>query len=212
MNLTKICSSEVKAHKGPDSPRTVTATISTATVDRDGDVVLPSGLDLKAYRKNPVVHFAHDTRSLPIGVTDSVVMKHMGIQATIRFAERPKSMPDAQEWMPDTIHELFQQGILRAFSVGFTVPKGGLREATQKDKDRHGETVQRVITKWSLHELSVVPVPANPEALATAVSKGILPQDSLVYGRVELMGHWQQPPVRGSVLVLPLEEAPPLRL
>ncbi len=114
--------------------------------------------------------------------------------------------------MPDTIHELFQQGILRAFSVGFTVPKGGLREATQKDKDRHGETVQRVITKWSLHELSVVPVPANPEALATAVSKGILPQDSLVYGRVELMGHWQQPPVRGSVLVLPLEEAPPLRL
>ncbi len=47
--------------------RTLSFTISTATADRDNDTIDVSGWDLRAYTKNPVVLWAHDYSSLPIG-------------------------------------------------------------------------------------------------------------------------------------------------
>jgi HK97 family phage prohead protease len=158
-----------------DDERSVLAMISTTAVDSDGDVLLPSGVDLQDFNKNPVVLFGHDQRQIPVGKASRIQKKAQGILAKVQFAERPPSLPDVQEWPPDTLFDLFKQGILRAFSVGFTVPRGGSRKATRKDADRFGEMVERVITKWRLKEFSVVPVPANQDALAVAVSKGCIP-------------------------------------
>ncbi|MHC4745028.1 MAG: hypothetical protein ACYS8Z_24185, partial [Planctomycetota bacterium] len=47
--------------------RTVTAVISTGAIDRDGEVLLPKGVVLEAYLKNPVVLWAHDYWDKPIG-------------------------------------------------------------------------------------------------------------------------------------------------
>tara|TARA_Y100001938_G_scaffold142086_1_gene212794 strand:- start:1912 stop:3279 length:1368 start_codon:yes stop_codon:yes gene_type:complete len=152
-----------------DEPRTVVARISTTSVDRDGDVVLPSGLKLQDYRKNPVVLLNHDNGSLPVGKALSVKREADAVIAKIKFAERPAEHPITAEWVPDTILSLFKQGVLRAFSVGF-MPLD-MRGATDKDRKRYGDDVRRVITSWNLMEFSVVPVPANQDALAMEVSK-----------------------------------------
>ena len=46
-----------------------------------------------------------------------------------------------------------------------------MRDATDKDQKRYGDDARRVITSWNLMEFSVVPVPANQDALALEVSK-----------------------------------------
>ena len=150
-------------------PRTVTAKISTTSIDRDGEVLLPSGIDLKDFRKNPVVLLNHDQGGLPVGRALSVKRQSDGIIAEVQFAERPAGHPSSVEWIPDTVFNLFQQGILKAFSVGF-IPLE-MREPSEKDVRKFGEDVRNVISKWSLLEFSVVNVPANQDALVMQVAK-----------------------------------------
>ena len=150
-------------------PRTVVARISTTSIDRDGEVLLPSGIDLKDFRKNPVVLLNHDQGGLPVGRALSVKRQSDGIIAEVQFAERPAGHPSSVEWIPDTVFNLFQQGILKAFSVGF-IPLE-MREPSDKDLNKFGGDVRNVISKWSLLEFSVVNVPANQDALVMQVAK-----------------------------------------
>ena len=183
MKLTKRFDTNLKLSEGE---RSVVARISTASVDREGDVVLPSGVELDEFKQNPVVLFGHDSAMLPIGKAEGITTTRNAVIAKVKFAERPKAHPTTAEWVPDTIHSLFQQGVLRAFSVGFSVPNGGIRDADEKDIGRLGDDVRRVITRWKLLEFSVVPIPANQDALATAVSKGILSTDDWTFGALEI--------------------------
>jgi HK97 family phage prohead protease len=150
-------------------PRTVIARISTTSIDRDGEVLLPSGIDLKDFRKNPVVLLNHDQGGLPVGRALSVKRQSDGIIAEVQFAERPAGHPSSVEWIPDTIFNLFQQGILKAFSVGF-IPLE-MREPTDKDFKKFGDDVRNVISKWSLLEFSIVNVPSNQDSLVMQVAK-----------------------------------------
>jgi HK97 family phage prohead protease len=156
---------ETKALK----PRTVMARISTTSIDRDGEVLLPSGIDLKDFRKNPVVLLNHDQGGLPVGRAVSVKRSSDGIIAEVQFAERPAGHPSSVEWIPDTVFNLFQQGILKAFSVGF-IPLE-MREPSDKDYKKFGDDVRNIVSKWSLLEFSVVNVPANQDALVMQVAK-----------------------------------------
>lgn len=165
-----------KIDKPKDGERSVVAKISTIIPDRDGDVVLPRGMDAKDFKKNPVVLLSHNMQTLPIGKVVKLERDTNGVTAKVQFADRPESLPPDQEWLPDTVFELFKQKILRAFSIGFMVKD--MRQADEKDVKRFGDGTRTVITEWSLHELSVVSVPANQEALAVAVSKGVLQGDS----------------------------------
>ena len=192
----KILQTKLSASEGE---RAVIARISTTSVDRDGDVMPPSGVDLSDFTKNPVVLFGHDANRIPVGKAGAIHRRAQDIVAKVQFAERPKSLPDMQEWVPDTIFSLFQQKILNAFSVGFTIQDS--RPATKHDVARFGDGVQQIITKWNLLEFSVVPVPANQDALATAVSKGYVKESSWTHNELELssvaeevtMYQWETP-------------------
>jgi HK97 family phage prohead protease len=177
----KILQTKLSASEGE---RAVIARISTTSVDRDGDVMLPSGVDLSDFTKNPVVLFGHDSNRIPVGRAVAIHRRAQDIVAKVQFAERPKSLPDMQEWVPDTIFSLFQQKILNAFSVGFTIQDS--RPATKHDIARFGDGVRQIITKWNLLEFSVVPVPANQDALAVAVSKGYVKESSWTHNELEL--------------------------
>lgn len=135
---------------------TLTASISTDTVDRMGEVLAPEGIELGNYRKNPVVLWAHDYSQPPIGKALWVRRDGQSIISKVQFAKTAF----AQE-----IFGLYRDGIMKAFSVGF-VPKDG-KEGDGKKGPRY------TYTKWELLEYSAVPVPANPDAIALAVSKGI---------------------------------------
>jgi hypothetical protein len=48
-----------------------------------------------------------------------------------------------------------------------------VRRATDIDKKKYGEDVKTIYSRWKLLEVSLAPLQANPEALITAVKKGI---------------------------------------
>lgn len=163
--LTKAFPADLKVEEGE---RAVTAKISTVSVDRDGEVLTPQGCVSKNFERNPVVLFNHNSYALPVGKCVSLVRDEKGITAKTVFAARPENYEG--EWLPDTLLSLFQQGILKAFSVGFN-PVDMPHAPTQKEIEKYGDGVRRIFGKWELLEYSVVTIPANQDAVATAVSK-----------------------------------------
>jgi hypothetical protein len=99
--------------KVDDDERTVTAVISTDTVDRDGEVMLPKGADLEGYLKNPVVQWAHGYWDAPIAKALYITKGRKQIVAKAQFADTV---------FAEEIYQLYKKKFLNAFSVGF-VPK-----------------------------------------------------------------------------------------
>jgi len=145
--------------------RRLRVTITTDRRDRHGDVLEPGGAHIAAYLKNPVVLWAHDYKSLPIGRCESVVRDGDALKAELVFA--PTDF--AQE-----VFHLYAKGFLRAWSVGFLPLEW---DVIQNDD---GKFAGYHVRSWELIELSAVPVPANADALTDALCKGVVRQPALV--------------------------------
>jgi HK97 family phage prohead protease len=113
---------------------------STSSVDRQGDSIDQSGWELENYKKNPVGLWAHKYDELPIAKIENIQVTELGLEAEFVFADHQK----AQD-----IKNLVDTGVLNAVSVGFI------------GKERNGN----VITRAELLEISIVPVPANQDAI-----------------------------------------------
>jgi HK97 family phage prohead protease len=152
--------------------RTVTAVISTGDVDRDREVLLPKGIVLEPFKKNPVVLWAHDYYGAPIGRAQWVTRKGNKITAKVEFAETEQATE---------VYELFKGGFLNAFSVGFKPLKSHQPTPDEIKKKPEWAEAWRIFDEWELLEFSVVPVPANAEALALAVkTKGLKLSDESI--------------------------------
>ena len=151
-----------KARNGQATERTLTFVISTERKDRDGDVILVDGWDLKAYKKNPVVLWAHDYWSPPIAQTIAVVVENGKLRATAQFTPADLSP------FGFMIYRLYDERYLRATSVGF-IPID-YKEAEGQEGNWFADLI---FEKQELLEYSAVPVPSNPEALIDAKTKGI---------------------------------------
>lgn len=156
---------------------TFEATITTPSLDRDSEVLLPEGMDATDWLKNPVILWNHDPGQ-PIGTGSDLKRRRGEWKATGTLAQRPESHPDAAEWFPDTVHSLMKQGVIGGVSVGF-IPSE-TRRPTGKDRATFGENVSRVFNKWKLLEFSVTPLPANQDALITSVSKGLIGRERAI--------------------------------
>ncbi len=176
-----------KIHADPNERR-ITATVSTAIVDHDGEVLMPSGMDKSVFNENPLFLLHHDDQSWPLGKwdTSSVLQRKHGIVGEASFIERSPYHPVGLEWLPDTALWYVQSGILKALSVGF-IPQVR-RPATTKDISDFGKGCQCVTTQWQLLEISLVNIPANQQALIEAVGKGLVPKDKL-----GLVDFWEIP-------------------
>jgi len=158
--LKKVFESEIKGID--EKEMTLTAYISTNARDRMNEVLEPAGMDKRNFNKNPVVLWAHKYDIPPIGKALWTKEDAGGILSKVKFA----NTPFAQE-----IFQLYKEGFLKAFSVGF-LPKDYV--------DGDGEKkASRTYTNWELLEYSAVPVPANPEALSLAIQRGILKDEGL---------------------------------
>ena len=91
-------------------------TASTSTVDRDGEVIDAKGWDLKNFKKNPVIMYAHDYRSLPIGKAPRVWLTGGKLKNTVKFP------PEGTYEFADIVERLVDTGYLKTESVGF-IPK-----------------------------------------------------------------------------------------
>ena len=161
--------------------RAVVSTITTTSKDRDSEIVDPAGAILTEYKKNPVVLFGHDHRSLPVGKN-----------IWIKLSDDKKSLIAKTEYTPEAanpignqIFEYRKAGFPLAYSIGF-IP---LEWTSFSEGDGTPEAkagVRRKFTKWILLEYSDVPVPSNPEAVAIAVSKSLIPaKEAPEYGVTE---------------------------
>jgi len=146
-----------------------TATVTTAAIDRDGEVVIPQGMNANEYLTNPVLFWNHDY-NLPVGKCTSLKRGTDSIVGEFTLAQRPDDYEGS--FFPDFVRAVIGQGIVKGISIGYTEEQGGTRRATVDDRKRFGDAVHTVFNKWRLMEISVAPMQCNPTALVSAVRKG----------------------------------------
>ena len=140
---------------------TMSFVASTSAEDRYGDVIAQDGWDLTAYNANPIILFNHDASAMPIGRGDvDVIDGKLLIDVTFDMED-----PHAAE-----IGRKCQAGFLNSVSVGFNaieaVERSNLPEGHQYKSDNG-----LYFNKAELLEVSVVTIPANPEANSIAAKK-----------------------------------------
>jgi HK97 family phage prohead protease len=140
--------------------RSIRYIFSDASVGRDMHTIAPDAWRTSNFLNNPVFLWAHQSDEPPIGRVEELGDEAGRLVGLVRYAER-----DAYPFA-DTIYELTKRGFLNATSTGW-IP---LEWTAANDRSRPGGLDFR---KVELLEISQVPVPALPTALATARSAGI---------------------------------------
>ncbi|GMU54986.1 MAG: hypothetical protein AMXMBFR33_41320 [Candidatus Xenobia bacterium] len=155
-----------------EKARTVQAIVTASVPDRDGSMILATGVDLEAYKRNPVVLWQHDRglaagpasaigRCLEIGLTAD----KRAVSALIKFAEGTARA--------DECWSLVKNGYLTAFSIGAILRSQVTRWAPRRELDalpayaREALTagaVDSVITGAELVEVSLCLVGSCPAA------------------------------------------------
>lgn len=123
------------------------AVVTTNTVDRQNEVIETTGIDTSNFiaTGGPVL-YGHDYESLPIGKTIKLTEMKNKIKARFQLA--------IQEYdFAQTVYNLIKGGYLNAVSIG-----GIVREWSEDYK---------TILKMEMVEFSVVPIPANAQAIIT---------------------------------------------
>lgn len=138
-----------------EEARSIDVVMSTDAIDSYEERVAQDW-DLKRFKSNPIVLWAHNSRELPLGRAVNVKMKDGQLECSVVFASKEANP------MAEQVFRLFQEGVLKAVSVGF-VPR-----SVKYEKENDKEIA--VLSDNELHELSIVPIPANPEALAKSIA------------------------------------------
>jgi len=120
------------------------AVATSAVQDRHGEVVSVEGWDMKNFKKNPVLLWAHDHTIPAIGVAKNIKVDGVGKKARVLFEPVFHDLTDQAK----ALKQMVEDKIINSFSVGF------------RPLEMEGDTY----TKQELLEISLVNVPANPEA------------------------------------------------
>jgi len=145
--------------------------ISTGIKDRDGEKLMPEGVLLDNYQKNPIVPFAHDYRTIPPAKNMWIKRDEKGLVAKTVFAKNQR----ADEYYQAYTEDVGGTGpLLNAFSVGF-IPLEW-KDTDEKAMEKDSDLPKRIYNKWELLEYSLVPIPSCTEALTIAIEKGLIPE------------------------------------
>jgi hypothetical protein len=194
-----------KAFRSPPSwnedARSATFVMSTEQVDRYGDIVVQEGLDIAEFLQNPAMLLFHNSRDWPAGQWSNVQKMLSG---------RPKRtvgdavfVPEGTTGEADRAARLVALGVIRTCSIGFGV---NWDEAEPILDDEDSWTGGIRFNKTTLYECSIVPVPANPGAMA----KGALASGDMALCRdfiAEILDNWEKSPAGLIVPRHALEDA-----
>lgn len=131
--------------------------MSTATLARDGHILVPEGCLLENYRRNPIQLWQHDA-NIPVGTNENIRVTPTAITALSRFA------PLGISQKADEVRGLVKAGIVKTVSISFEILES---EPLDPKRPRGGQRA----TKWELFECSWVTVPADVNAVVTAREK-----------------------------------------
>jgi HK97 family phage prohead protease len=146
-----LSASAVRAVQGGSSGgrKTIDFRLSTQAVDRERDVIRVDGWDLTNFRRNPVVLWAHQFLTPPIGRAVRVWREQDGLFGRTEFLSADVN-PFA-----GAVAEMYARGFLHAVSVSLRP----IQWAYNQERQGFDFLTQELL------EYSAVPVPANPEAL-----------------------------------------------
>jgi HK97 family phage prohead protease len=119
------------------------------------------------------VLWAHDSASLPVGKADNVRVDGGALRADVKFT------PEGMHPFNDTVFEMCKAGFLNATSVGF-MPI----DLTYSQDPARKMGID--FLEQELLEFSIVPVPANAEALIQGKNAGIDVAQLKTWGRSQL--------------------------
>ena len=179
---------ETTIARASGASRKIDFTLSTHGVDRDGDSIKGPWI-LTNYRKNPVVLFAHDYKSLPVARCTSISSASGALIATAEFADADLSP------VADQVFRMLTAGFLKAVSVGFKPI-----DTPTLAPDGQG----LIYGACELLEFSVVPVPSNGDALRRSVAGAI--SASIADGRAIVNRDISGPEAR-SIIIAALDRA-----
>ena len=147
--------------EGTKAPRRFTAFKNQ--VARTGPELVLKGIKVSNYRRNPVLQWAH-SRDIPIGrvrdlkkTDDALIVEDFEFLAGDPFAER--------------VENAWDRGVVRAASVAW-LPLESERVESDDEADSFFFPRWRDV-KSDLLEISLVPVPADPDALRDAFLRAI---------------------------------------
>lgn len=138
----------VKAEIVDKSSDAITAIASTETIDRHGEIVSVEGWNLKNFKKAPRILWSHDHTIPAIGRATKIWVEGTGKSAKLMFKAVFQDITD----LGKQAKALVDGGWIDTFSVGFMAD----------------EMIDNKFTKQELLEISLVNVPANPDAQITA--------------------------------------------
>lgn len=155
-----------------DNDMTVVHMITTQTVDSDKEVVLSSGLDFSRMNKTRSVLFNHD----PYDVVAKMVWvkahptkeKCTGWQACTKFADTDHAKD---------VYKLCKGGFINGWSIG--MDWYSMKYCSDDEhvdmvrKNPDFATAKRIIKEATIMEYSSTPIPANPDALTSALRSGV---------------------------------------
>lgn len=169
------------------SKMTARFVITTSARDRHGDIVIPRGCvnHLKNYSRNPRVFFGHKTEELPIASARdcdgnlTLEIFDDKIYSTAYFHGETRES--------EIVFRLIARKELQASSIGFLPIRASIVLEDESDDLVDLETGEEILDfrgnkssnvpalrflEWDMIEWSVVPIPANQEALAAHLSRG----------------------------------------
>ena len=154
-------------------PFLFTARITKDVLDRDGEVLLPGGMDATDFDKSGAVFYNHDY-NMPVAAPVGKLKKTAdAIIGRARFMQRVEG--DTGEFLPDYVRSfvtcMAKAGRSAGVSIGFDPIESRL--PTKKDREVYGPSITLVFTRWKLLEWSIAPVQANQEAFVTAMGKSL---------------------------------------
>lgn len=142
--------------------------MSAEIEDRDRDIVVQEGLDLKEFIRNPVAPWGHQARDMPVGQW-SDVQKAVGKRPVHTHGLLTLTLEDPRA---KVLGAHLAAGSVRACSIGFMPKEIERREVPAAHKDDDYYYPGYMIHEAELYECSPCSIPANPAALAKAAKGG----------------------------------------
>jgi len=146
------------ASKSESGERLIRGVASVEELDRDDEIIAMSAFkdSVAQYMKNPIIRYKH-REEIGTAIKAELKGKELLIDAVIGKDFEPA----------DTVWKKIEQGILKTFSVGGRIKETETIFSKELDKE-----VERII-KMELYEVSVVDIPANKNAIFSAIAKSL---------------------------------------
>lgn len=142
---------DFQTKKAEDGGLYIEGWANPASLDRGKESINPKTWKLDNFKKNPVILFDHGQDvyygTMPVGKAISVEAKEGGLYAKVKISGSKTERITA-------IRDLVEEGILKAFSVGF-----------DPGREENGNDGTKTLYDSELLEISLVPIPMHQDAL-----------------------------------------------